>query len=161
MRTPHDRPPRQSPASQLPDRQVLADAAQEALEAHRQARERLGRVVAVVSAAAVRDVPPDADSEEAPLDATHAELTEAEGGDLFATGRYWTADGQEHVLCPRSVSDVNEWVTYLGGATHDVWSWLVTDLPDRDGFPRLPPGSRQGGSSAPELTGRRSCPHTC
>ncbi|MEU6680861.1 hypothetical protein [Streptomyces sp. NPDC046925] len=122
------------PAYQLPDTDTLAAAVDEALADHDRAAERLGRLMAVVTARAMRDALTDGDPG-APFDATHAELTETETSALFATGRYWSADGAEHMLEANAVFDMNEWITYLAEASHTVWSYLVTDLPDRDNRP--------------------------
>ncbi|WP_434593308.1 hypothetical protein [Streptomyces sp. A5-4] len=131
-----------SPAYPLPDGRTISTAAHEALNAHFAAVTRLGRVMAVVTAAAVRDVLTDNDHE-AGFDAAHAELVEAVDGSLHATGRYWTADGTETSFTEAigeadagmGVFGMNEWVPYLGYENSDVWKPLVTTLPDRDGQP--------------------------
>ncbi|MDH6189154.1 hypothetical protein M2168_002186 [Streptomyces sp. CZ24] len=130
----------QSPAYPLPDDQALGKAAHEALNAHWAAAARLGRVMAVVTAAAVRDILTDHDHD-APFDATHAELVEAADGSLHGTGRYWTADGTETSFteaigqheAATGVHGMNEWAPYLGDTNRAVWSPLVEEMPDRDG----------------------------
>ncbi|GAA2948426.1 hypothetical protein ACFPN0_15125 [Kitasatospora cinereorecta] len=132
----------QSPAYPLPDGQAISTAAHEALNAHFAAVARLGRVMAVVTAAAVRDILTDNDHD-APFDAAHAELVEAADGSLHGTGRYWTADGTETSFteaigeheAAMGVFGMNEWTPYLGYENQDVWKPLVTKLPDRNGQP--------------------------
>ncbi|WP_326814019.1 hypothetical protein [Streptomyces sp. NBC_01763] len=130
----------QAPAYQLPDSRALSTAAHEAMNAYHAAAERLGRVMAVVTAAAVRDIMTGNDSADVPFDATHAELMEAADGSLHATGRYWTADGTETSFTATlgtyagdEIFDMNEWVPYLNHDNERVWKPLVTKLPERDG----------------------------
>ncbi|WNI20387.1 hypothetical protein [Actinacidiphila sp. ITFR-21] len=129
-------------AYQLPDSAALSVASGQALEASEKALDRLGRVMAVVTAAGFRDVLADYDHD-APFDAAHAELSEGAGGDLSVTGRYWTVAGEERTLADaigkfdadHAVFGINEWTNYLDASTWDVWHPLVTDLPDIDGRP--------------------------
>ncbi|MFF9690434.1 hypothetical protein [Streptomyces sp. NPDC014623] len=96
----------------------------------------------VVTAAGVRDGLTGCDPD-APFDATHLELTEGFDGDLWATGRYWTADGAERTFAEHAadgagagiVHDLNEWTSYLSTDNVHVWHPLCTELPDRDGRP--------------------------
>ncbi|MFJ7586983.1 hypothetical protein ACIQZO_06230 [Streptomyces sp. NPDC097617] len=132
----------QKPAYPLPDGRAISMAAHEALAAHFQAGARLGRVMAVVTAAAVRDILTDHDHE-APFDAAHTELVEAADGALYGTGRYWTADGTETSFteavgeheAAMGVYGMNEWTPYLDHGNRDVWKPLVTELPARNGQP--------------------------
>ncbi|WP_433916974.1 hypothetical protein [Streptomyces sp. NBC_01744] len=130
----------QALAYQLPDGRTLSTAAHEAMNAYHAATERLGRVMAVVTAAAVRDILTGNDTAGVPFDATHAELMEAADGLLHATGRYWTADGTETSFTATlgtyaggEVFDMNEWVPYLNYDNERAWKPLVTKLPERDG----------------------------
>ncbi|MEU2487069.1 hypothetical protein ABZ593_20980 [Streptomyces sp. NPDC012617] len=130
----------QSPAYPLPTGQALSTAAHEALNAHTAAVARLGRVMAVVTAAAVRDILTDTDHD-APFDAAHAELVAAPDGSLHGTGRYWTADGTETSFteavgeheAAMGVFGMNEWTPFLGYDNQKVWKPLVEELPARDG----------------------------
>ncbi|THA54255.1 hypothetical protein [Streptomyces sp. A1136] len=130
----------QSPAYPLPDGREISTAAHDALNAHFAAVERLGRVMAVVTAAAVRDILTDNDHD-APFDAAHAELIEAADGSLHGTGRYWTADGTEtsfteaigEQAAGMGVFGMNEWTPYLGYENEKVWKPLVEELPPRGG----------------------------
>ncbi|MFD4315019.1 hypothetical protein [Streptomyces sp. NPDC058548] len=130
----------QTPAYPLPEGNAIGAAAHEALDNHFKAVARLGRVMAVVTAAAVRDILTDHDHA-APFDAAHAELIEAEDGSLHATGRYWTKDGTEtsfnEAIGERAgemgVFGMNEWTPYMGYENQAVWKPLVTALPSRHG----------------------------
>ncbi|MFD4320564.1 hypothetical protein [Streptomyces sp. NPDC058548] len=121
----------------LPD---IGNAAHEALAALHKERDRVGRVMAVVTASAVVDILTDHDRA-APFDAAHAELIEAEDGSLHATGRYWTADGQERTFADSvgerdanwGVYGMNEWTPYLDYDNDRVWKPLVDELPPRNG----------------------------
>lgn len=132
----------QNKAYPLPDGDKISTAAHEALDAHFAAVARLGRVMAVVTAAAVRDILTDSDHD-APFDAAHAELVEAADGSLHATGRYWKTDGTEasfteaigEQAAGMGVFGMNEWTPYLGYENQDVWKPLVTELPARNGQP--------------------------
>ncbi|WTW95421.1 hypothetical protein OG216_19460 [Streptomycetaceae bacterium NBC_01309] len=131
----------QAPAYPLPPTREISAAAHESLDAVRAAADRLGRVMAVVTAAAVRDILTRY-TEGAGFDATHIELLEAADGSLFTKGRYWTADGTERTFAATpgvddpeiAVHDINEWTYHLDERTSPVWLTLVTDLPDRNGF---------------------------
>lgn len=111
----------QNPAYSLPDGQKISIAAHEALQDLFKAHGRVGRVMALVTAAAVRDILTDCDHD-APFDAVHAELIEAADGSLHGTGRYWTADGTETSFTEAigetdagmGVFGMNEWTPYLG-----------------------------------------------
>ncbi|GGZ23473.1 hypothetical protein GCM10010387_15820 [Streptomyces inusitatus] len=130
------------PAYPLPDSGTLSVAAQTALNASHQAAYRLGRVMAVVAAAAVRDILTGHDHEAA-FDAAGVELTETADGSLQATGWYWTAAGEQHTFAEAigereaswSVSGMNEWTSYLDDSNRDVWHPLCTEALDRDGCP--------------------------
>jgi hypothetical protein len=131
-----------SPAYPLPDSRALTAAADEALDIAQKAADRLGRVMAVVTAAAVRDILTGHDHD-APFDAGHAELVEGADGSLFATGRYWTLAGEERTFTDdlgefdagMAVFGMNEWSPYLDDSNRDVWQPLCTELPDNDGRP--------------------------
>ncbi|MGA5497733.1 hypothetical protein ACPCSP_25555 [Streptomyces cinereoruber] len=115
----------------------LGGQAHEALEALRLAQERIGRVMAAVTAVAVVDVLTD-HHREAEFDAAHAELIEAADGSLHATGRYWTAAGEEKALAEAHgdrwvVHEMNEWVPYMDYDNEHVWKPLVEPLEDRNG----------------------------
>lgn len=130
------------PAYQLPATEALGAAVTEALNAHEQTHTQLGRVMAVVTAAAVRDIltghEPDA-----PFDASAVELVEGEDGSLFPTGRYWTMAGGERtfaeevgqVEAANALHDMSGWTAYLNDDTRDVWRPLCGELDDRDGRP--------------------------
>ncbi|WP_327345942.1 hypothetical protein [Streptomyces europaeiscabiei] len=130
------------PAYQLPDARVLGTAATEALEAARRANERLGRVMAIVTAAAVRDILTGHEAA-APFDAVRAELVEGEDGSLFPTGRYWTAAGDERTFTEavgaseagNGIHGMSEWTVHLDDDNRHVWEPLCTELPDRDRRP--------------------------
>lgn len=129
----------QTPAYPLPDGQKIGTAAHEALQGLFKAQERVGRVMALVTAAAVRDIL-TANDHDAPFDATHAELTETADGSLYATGRYWTADGTQTSFTAAlgtyagdEVFEMNEWVPYLDCDNERVWKPLVEEVPARDG----------------------------
>ncbi|MEV8590917.1 hypothetical protein AB0424_28655 [Streptomyces sp. NPDC051180] len=121
----------------LPD---IGNAAHEALEALHKAHDRVGRVMAVVTAMAVVDILTDHD-DAAPFDAAHAELIEAEDGSLHATGRYWTAAGEERTFTDAVGEDrghwgvfgMNEWTPNLGYENEGVWKPLVDPLAPRNG----------------------------
>jgi hypothetical protein len=131
-----------SPAYSLPDSTAIGAAIDQATDAAQKAAQRLGRVMAVVTAAAVRDILTRRDHD-APFDAAHAELVEGADGSLFATGRYWTLSGRERTFTDdlgefhagTAVHGMNEWAPYLDDSNRDVWYPLVEDLPDRDGRP--------------------------
>ncbi|MFC7791378.1 hypothetical protein [Streptomyces cinereoruber] len=114
--------------------------AHEALEALRLAQDRIGRVMAAVTAVAVVDILTD-HNRDAPFDAAHAELIEATDGSLRATGRYWTASGEEKTFAETvgdysaysAVHDANEWVEYMGYDNEHVWKPLVERLENRGG----------------------------
>lgn len=130
----------QAPAYPLPDGRAISKAADEALTAHAAAVTRLGRVMAVVTAAAVRDILTGCDHD-APFDAAYAELIEAADGSLLGTGRYWTADGMQTSFTEAigefdagmGVHGMNEWTPYLDDTNREVWGPLVEEMPDRDG----------------------------
>ncbi|MER7740013.1 hypothetical protein ABTX34_17135 [Streptomyces sp. NPDC096538] len=130
------------PAYRLPASDTLGAAVDRALSAVRDADEQTGRVMLVVTAAAVRDIltghQPDA-----PFDAGSLELTACEDGSLFPTGRYWTAACDERKFADaigqadagNALHDMSEWTRYLDDDTRDVWRPLCSELPDRDGRP--------------------------
>ncbi|MGA5599607.1 hypothetical protein ACPCUF_00975 [Streptomyces griseoincarnatus] len=132
----------QQPSRQLPDSSTLGQAVDDVLKAVDRSHERLGRVMAVTTAAAVRDLltghQPDA-----PYDARRIELTEGADSSLFPTGRYWTETGElrtfddtvGHVNAANGIHDLSEWTAYLDDTTRDVWWPLCEELPDSDGRP--------------------------
>lgn len=124
------------PAYQLPDSGTLGAAALESLNAVEKANDRLGRVMAVVTAAAMRDILTDFDHS-APFDAARVQLTEGEDGSLFPTGRYWTAAGEE-----RMFADADGL-----GAIHDIER--VDALPERRKPGRVAPALRRAARPAP------------
>ncbi|MDQ0962002.1 hypothetical protein QFZ66_005880 [Streptomyces sp. B4I13] len=136
-----DQPPTR-PAYRLPDSSALGAATDKALNNAERAHEQLGRVMAVVTAAAVRDIltgcKPDA-----PFDAAAVELVEDADGSLFPNGRYWTMAGDERTFTEtvglteagNGIHDMSGWTAYLNDNTRDVWGPLCTKLTDRDGRP--------------------------
>ncbi|GGZ73177.1 hypothetical protein ACFOOM_00995 [Streptomyces echinoruber] len=134
--------PSPRPAYQLPSSQALGAAVTKALDDARQATEQLGRVMAVVTAAAVRDVL-TGHQPSALFDAARLELVEGEDGSLFPTGRYWTQAGEERTFTEtvgqteagNAVHDMSGWTAYLDDATRHAWYPLCEELPDRDGRP--------------------------
>ncbi|MEU5476838.1 hypothetical protein [Streptomyces mirabilis] len=129
------RPPYQIPAD-------LGTIAHAALNAAHAADEQLGRAMAVVTAAAVRDILTGHEPT-APFDASAVELVEGESGSLFPTGRYWTMAGDERTFTEavgkaeagNGVHGMSEWTVYLNDNTADVWRPLCSELPDGDGRP--------------------------
>ncbi|MFJ3249104.1 hypothetical protein [Streptomyces sp. NPDC086782] len=129
------------PAYQVPAAGVLGAAVDKALNDNRTAHEQLGRVMAVVTAAGVRDIltghQPDA-----PFDAASLELVEGEDS-LFPTGRYWTMAGDERTFAEdvgqteagNALHDLSGWTAYLDDSTRDVWRPLCEERPDRDDRP--------------------------
>ncbi|MFE0546535.1 hypothetical protein [Streptomyces sp. NPDC058891] len=126
------------PAYELPDSGALGAAALESLKAVEKANDRLGRVMAVVTAAAMRDILTDFDHS-APFDAARVQLVEGEDGSLFPTGRYWTAAGEERMFADAdglgAIHDMSEWTRYLSDENRDVWLPLCDELPDLDRRP--------------------------
>ncbi|MFI9026328.1 hypothetical protein [Streptomyces sp. NPDC053560] len=130
----------QKPAYPLPPGDRIATAVDESLAALGGAQKRVGRVMAVVTAAAVRDVLTGHDAD-TPFDAGSVELTEGADGSLFATGRYWTAAGEERRLTDGlddldgqfAIGEMGEWTPYLDDTNRDVWRPLCEELPERDG----------------------------
>ncbi|GGW85367.1 hypothetical protein [Streptomyces galilaeus] len=112
------------------------------MSASQAASESLGRVMAVVTAAAVRDILTGHDAN-ARFDAARLELLEGSHGALSATGRYWTVAGDERTFthdlgdndAGNALHDMNEWVAYLDDSNHHVWRPLCDELPDRDRRP--------------------------
>ncbi|MET7809779.1 hypothetical protein ABZT26_02830 [Streptomyces sp. NPDC005395] len=133
-------PPR--PAYRVPDSTVLAEAVDKALADTETAHNQLGRVMAAVTAAAVRDAL-TRNTPGAPFDASAVELVESTDGALFPSGRYWTMAGGERTLTEtlgatdagNVIHDMSEWTAYLDDATRDVWWDLCNELDDRDGRP--------------------------
>lgn len=130
------------PAYRVPDSTVLAEAVDKALSAADAAHDQLGRVMTVVTAAAVRDVL-TGNRPGAPFDASAVELSEAVDGALFPTGRYWTLGGREETFRDKlgpaeagnAIHDLSEWTAYLDDATRDVWQPLCAELTDRNRRP--------------------------
>lgn len=130
----------QQPAYLLPSARRIAAAVDESLAALSSAQNRIGRVMTVVTAAAVRDVL-TGHNPDAPFDAGSAEFTEGADGSLFATGRYWTAAGEERRLTDGMdaldgqfvIGEMGEWTPYLDDSNRDVWRPLCEELPERDG----------------------------
>ncbi|MER6409228.1 hypothetical protein ABT269_38480 [Streptomyces viridosporus] len=128
------------PAYEIPA--GLGAAADAALDAAQAVYHRLGRAMAVATAAAVRDIltghEPDA-----PFDAAGVELVEGEDGALFPTGRYWTLSGEERTFAETvgegeagsGIHGMSEWTVYLDDHTQDVWRPLCSRLPGRNGRP--------------------------
>ncbi|WP_438306576.1 hypothetical protein ACSHXN_43875 (plasmid) [Streptomyces sp. HUAS TT11] len=112
------------------------------MSASQAANESLGRVMAVVTAAAVRDTL-TGHGDRAHFDAVRLELEEGADGSLLATGRYWTVSGEERTLARDlgdtdpgiALHDMNEWVAYLNEGNHHIWRPLCTKLLDRDRNP--------------------------
>ncbi|WP_228980166.1 hypothetical protein [Streptomyces sp. DH12] len=123
---------------QLPDSNTLGAAVKEALDGATAARERLGRVMAVATAAAVRDIL-TSHRPGAPFDASAVELVEGDDGSLFPTGQYWTTAGSLRTFADMvgwveavsALHGMSEWTMHLDGGTRDVWHPLCTELPDR------------------------------
>ncbi|MET9935450.1 MULTISPECIES: hypothetical protein [unclassified Streptomyces] len=115
----------------LPDFHAEATDAVAALQA---AQERVARVMAVVTAAAVVDILTNWDRE-APFDAAHLELIESADGSLHASGTYWTTTGDEKTFAGElddhtaywARHEMNEWVEYLDGENRHVWEPLVQE----------------------------------
>lgn len=134
------RHPASRPAYELPSSRALAEAADNALNGNRTAHEHLGRVMAVVIAAGVRDILTG--YQYAPFDAARLELIEGPDS-LFPTGRYWTAAGLERTFTEdvgkteagNALHDLSGWTAYLDDNTRDVWRPLCEELPDREGRP--------------------------
>ncbi|MFE0765386.1 hypothetical protein [Streptomyces smyrnaeus] len=130
----------QAPAYELPDSSALSAAAHAAVNELHAAQERIGRVMAVVTAAAVRDILTGCDPD-APFDAAWVEVTETADGTLFASGAYWTTAGERRTFVGdlgeaeggNGVFDMNEWTPYLDRTTEDVWKAVSERLEDRDG----------------------------
>ncbi|MFE3033029.1 hypothetical protein ACFXKY_15465 [Streptomyces canus] len=130
------------PAYRLPDSSALGGAIETALNDAERAHDQLGRVMTVVTAAAVRDIltgcKPDA-----PFDAAAVELVEGADGSLFPNGRYWTMAGDEATFTEtvglteagNGIHDMSGWTAYLNDDTRDVWGPLCSELPDRNGRP--------------------------
>ncbi|MGW4007935.1 hypothetical protein [Streptomyces sp. NPDC004763] len=130
------------PAYRVPDSTVLAEAVDKALTDTETAHDQLGRVMAAVTAAAVRDAL-TRNEPGAPFDASAVELVENVDGTLFPSGRYWTMAGAERTLTEtlgeadagNAIHDMSEWTAYLDDATRDTWWPLCNELDDRDGRP--------------------------
>ncbi|WP_331733956.1 hypothetical protein OHU34_46200 (plasmid) [Streptomyces sp. NBC_00080] len=142
-RCPACRAPRdKEPPYLLPDPATISTAAHAAVSASQTASESLGRVMAVVTAAAVRDILTGHDANTR-FDAARLELLEGSHGALSATGRYWTVAGEERTFARdvgdtdagNALHDMNEWVAYLGDSNYHVWRPLCDELPDRDRRP--------------------------
>lgn len=138
----HPRQTPSRPAYHLPESGVLGPAVTYAIAAAGKAHERLGRVMVVVTAAAVRDILTGAE-EGAPFDAARVELIETVDGCLFPTGRYWTTAGDERTFADAvgevpaacALHDMSEWTTLLDQNNREVWHPLCSELPDCDGRP--------------------------
>lgn len=132
--------PPSCPAYEIPAR--LDAVAHAVLDEARAAQNRLGRVMAVVAVAAVRDILTGHEPN-APFDAARVELVEGKDSSLYPTGRYWTLSGDERTLTEtvgeteagNGVHGMSEWTVYLDDSTRDAWRPLCTELPDRHGRP--------------------------
>ncbi|MFD6936295.1 hypothetical protein ACFWAP_09105 [Streptomyces goshikiensis] len=128
----------QTPAYPLPTGRQISTAAHDAVASHQAAVYRLARVMAVVTAAAVRDILTNCDHT-APFDAAYAELVQDRTGGLWASGKYWTTAGEERTFSSTpgverpedGLYEMNEWVPYLDGSNHSIWRPLVEDLADQ------------------------------
>ncbi|MYR63206.1 hypothetical protein GTY54_45740 [Streptomyces sp. SID625] len=137
-----DRQPPPRPAYELPAPDALGAAVDQALSADRDAHERLGRVMAVATAAGVRDILTGY-RPGLPFDAAKLELVEGEDGSLFPTGRYWTLTGAARTFTEdvgeteagNALHDLSGWTAFLDDNTRDVWRPLCDERPDRDGRP--------------------------
>lgn len=126
-------PPR--PPRTLPSSADLSAAVDTVLADHGKTAERLGRVMAVVAAAGVRDILTGND-EHAPYDARAIELAETPDGSLHPTGRYWTEDGARrtfadtvgHAEAGNGLHDLSGWTAYLDGDNRDTWEPACTQL---------------------------------
>ncbi|KUN37705.1 hypothetical protein AQJ30_15590 [Streptomyces longwoodensis] len=127
------------PTYHLPTSQALGAAVDKALNDARRATEHLGRTMAVVTAAGVRDILTGHESD-APFGAARLELVEGEDGSLFPTGRYWTQAGEERTFTEavgqtdagNALHDLSGWTAYLDESNWDIWWPLCDELPDRD-----------------------------
>ncbi|MEU8870462.1 hypothetical protein AB0D24_04715 [Streptomyces javensis] len=130
----------QTPAYPLPDGSAISTGAHKALDELHAAQQKVGRVMAVVAAAAVRDILTGYDHD-APFDAAWLEVTEALGGTLFASGAYWTAAGERRTFVDdlgdsdgeTGVFGMNEWTPYLNETNREVWEPISERLANRDG----------------------------
>ncbi|MBA0053453.1 hypothetical protein E0L36_22015 [Streptomyces sp. AJS327] len=123
----------------LPEGPDMGQAVDSALKASQAAAQRLGRVMCVITAAAVRDVLTDRDHD-APFDAEWVEVAVSGDGSLFATGWYWPVSGERTAFADvvddaaNEVFDMNEWTPYLDDSNREVWEPISERLPDhRDG----------------------------
>ncbi|MEU5497945.1 hypothetical protein [Streptomyces griseofuscus] len=136
-----DRQPPSRPAYELPASSALGAAVDQALNDNQTAHEQLGRVMLVVTAAAVRDIL-TGHQPGAPFDAARLELVAGEDS-LFPTGRYWTTAGAERTFTDdvgqteagNALHDLSGWTAYLDDNTRGVWRPLCDELPDRYGRP--------------------------
>ncbi|MET8609779.1 hypothetical protein [Streptomyces misionensis] len=120
---------------------MLGAAVDKALNDNEAAHEQLGRVMAVATAAGVRDIL-TSHQPGAPFDAAWLEVTEGEDS-LFPTGRYWTTAGVARTFTEdigqteagNALHDLSGWTAYLNDSTRDVWRPLCKERPDRDGRP--------------------------
>ncbi|MCX5326307.1 hypothetical protein [Streptomyces sp. NBC_00120] len=130
----------QARAYLLPDGHAISTAIDSVLAELNAVQQRVGRVMVVVTAAAVRDVLTGCDHD-APFDAAWAEVVEQLDGTLFASGAYWTAAGERRTFVgdfgltdgSNAVFDMNEWTPYLDGTNRGVWEPISERLADRDG----------------------------
>ncbi|WP_030236842.1 hypothetical protein [Streptomyces sp. NRRL S-350] len=134
--------PTQPPAYNLPDGEAIGAAVDAVLIEEQGDRQRLGRVMLVVLAAAVRDILTNCEPG-AGFDAAHAELVQGADGELSLTGRYWTGGWEELTFATTpgvedaevGLHDVTEWTQYLDESTAPTWRPVCTALPSRGGRP--------------------------
>ncbi|MFZ3595068.1 hypothetical protein [Streptomyces sp. BH104] len=129
-----------TPAYRPPAADAIADAVDKVIAELRHVQHRIGRVMAVVTAAAVRDVLTGRDHD-APFDAAWVELVEHEDRKLFASGAYWTAAGKRRTFLDdfgradgaNAALDLNDWTGDLDDTNREVWEPISERLDDRRG----------------------------
>jgi hypothetical protein len=132
---PHVHPP----AYTLPTSVTLAREVGAAADAARAADARVGRVMAVAIAAAVRDIL-TGNQPGAGFDAAELEIVQNPDGALCPTGRYWTQAGEERSLLRDSdgtgdpLHGLTEWTLWLDYRNEVTWLPLVTEKRDRGGL---------------------------
>ncbi|WP_433856683.1 hypothetical protein [Streptomyces kronopolitis] len=124
----------------LPDGSAISTAAHKTLGELHAVQQKVGHVMAVVTAAAVRDILTGCDHD-APFDAAWVEVAETPDGTLFASGAYWTTAGERRTFIDdlgeadggTGVFEMNEWTPYLDDTNREVWEPISERLADRDG----------------------------